>query len=229
MHISFQIPNQKNILKAANELQKTQISEKKLALYSQWCRFDARLSEIWISHFYKNHQLFNLQLLYNEIHKQPWPAATICLLEFVPQLAKRNEQKILKNILRFLSFEVKPAQGEIFYFEMTKMKPQWQLQEVINGIKSFSKWGYWCQEIPINKLNLKNRSTTFRSKQKRQAVLSKLIEDFVAHSKTITVQDYLRALGGTVSKRIAQMDLQHSSSLEPIGQTRNRKYVIRKT
>ena len=238
------IPSSKKLASVYYNLQFAQKkeSDKSIALYSQWVRLDPRLGEIlvaYIAKFWKSHHPISLN---EEIKKQVWPQALGVILEqtklyfFKQSKSSQSSKKKLKeklyemkeDLALFQSWyecvmcSIKPASGELFFFEIYSIGSSLFHKEVFHTTKSYRKWGYLGKELMLNK-TISLGKTLIPSEQRKC-----ILENLIQKKKTITVKEYLSELDFQVHPKQAQMDLKNHKKLKPRGYTRSRVYLVKK-
>jgi hypothetical protein len=116
------------------------------------------------------------------------------------------------------------AQWEQFYIGVSKFGGLLCRQSAERALKPFLAWGYLCNDLPVNKASAALRTRTLLGSDARQAILLELGR---SHD-SFTVEDYLRAAGPGLHRRQAQRDIRRWFGGHTFGETRARRYRLRK-
>lgn len=217
------IPIQSDLLEAYNELLANQaITNKKLALYSQWTRFDPRLAEIMTSYLSQNWLRFSAVELHKQILKQPWPQALSVLLDFAESKLRntrsRKDFSFFSLWKKTVTYRIPPAHGEQYYIGVESFAGKRMQKMAGESLPEFTRRGYLAKDAPINK-NIEYPKIP-RGPKERQ----KWIKETLKKQNKISVTQYLSSLNFTISRRQAERDLA-DSGLQPKGFTRSRFYL----
>ncbi|MDZ4678443.1 MAG: hypothetical protein SGI74_13155 [Oligoflexia bacterium] len=213
------IPTIKELQKSYDKIQSDEdLSLEDLSLFTQWSRFDPRLTEQLIQYFNKHWKKIHPVLFNEEICKQPWPTVVGVLLEFVSHLTLKPSRKLFKNWMNCVLSGVEVSSMSQFYIGIWSLGGAQMYRSSENSLKPFLKWGFLSDDVPFNK-SLK-KPTTLSSLNVRMKILNKLIQE----NQIITVESYMLKLNGTVSRRQAERDLAQHKDLRAKGFTRNRVY-----
>ena len=225
------IPTNNQLQTAYDHLQSPNkaVSEDRLALWSQWTRFDPRLGEILVNHVAQQWKQIHPARLNLELFSQPWPAVFGVILEQCELLFKSREKKQNSHLNHLFSHwsrctmtDIQPARNEQFFIGVNAFAGR-QVQKLpLRSIKAYSKWGYLGDTILINKYQ-KDETLTLPSLPVRQATMDGLMISL----KKFTVNDYINALGRSINRRQAQRDLSTNEKLIAKGSTRGRYYLAR--
>ena len=220
------IPTQLDLLKAYETLQAhpDHISVSDLTLWTQWTRLDPRLGEQWIAHLGKTWRTIS-PIEFNELLKKTtWPSAAGPLLETVHTfyISNKDTRKLFMNWLNCVMSGIKTAQGEQYFIGLRAFAGKLMQEDVNHSIKLYRRWGYYGQEILINKAGkkLKENPRTLLPLETRL----RLLNEYMKVHESIRSKDYIELLGGCISQRQAELDLKAHSKLKPIGLTKGRFY-----
>ena len=219
-----QIPSQKDLLAAYNQIQSgssVQPEPAKLALWSQWTRFDPRLGELLVEWFARCWTKQDPIALNAALRTQPWPAAIGPILE-TAALIQTIELELFRNWLRVVMTTFLPAPNEQFFIGLNKVAGPRMIREAGAASKVFRRWGFLSSEVLLAKGSALGRRTLV-SPLARLNVLN----DLLAIKHEISVNDYLFALNGLVSRRQAERDLAGHPGLRARGFTRRRTYTLK--
>lgn len=197
------------------------ISPENLVLYAQWSRFDPRLGEQCARWITENWETIPLQELRARNLVSTWPQALALLSEFSLLLIKEKyPQKVplFKKWQAFLVYGIEPAHHEQFYIGLAKIAGKTMLKDALYSTQPYRKWGYLARETLIQKVGV-GKSTQLTAPQ-RKLRLNELLRSM----SRITVNDYILALEGQVSRRQAERDLASNPRLFAQSETRGRYY-----
>ncbi len=225
------IPSQKELAKAYIKLNEASRVEgvsiqtipttAQIALWSQWCRLDPRLAELFVRALSICWVHLPPSQLNKELAVMPWPTAFGVLGEQSKDyLLKAPSEKMAFNYwIQCVMVGLSKTSYELFFIGQRKIAGKEMYLDASLTIESYYKWGFLSREILVNKYS--NNGHTLISRSRRQSALRFLLKK----KKRITTQDYINWLEGLVSRRQAQMDLQNSRLLKPDGRTRGRTYI----
>lgn len=217
------VPSLRDLERAYRKLQSDleSISIAEWALWSQWSRFDPRLAEQWISGLSKQWRDVSPLLLNESLRSHPWPAAAGVLLEqaWVYWDGSQEEKTLFRAWSRCVMSGVEAAPNELFFIGLRAFAGEAARRDAIESLKPYRKWGYYGRELLVNKA-LARKKRTLASPGVRRRKLEELLKS----RSRITVGDYIDCLGGAVGRRQAELDLQKTPRLKPIGQTQGRFY-----
>ena len=224
------IPSTRQLAKVYSILQdmkKEKVSEKQLALYSQWSRLDPRLGEIVVQHIAWCWKQYHPIKLNSAIGSQVWPAALGVLLNHVPIYFQQKEKNwkefdLFKKWSGCVMDSVPPAKNELFFINLYLPNSKFLYREAFYSTKLYKQYGYLGKELLINKAKPAHK-TLIPAKQ-RKVILNELLKT----KKTLTVKEYLRELGFQLHPKQAQRDLQNHPRLQAYGNTKNKVYYKRK-
>jgi len=225
------IPSLKELQKAYGVLQSKKIcTERSLALYSQWARFDPRLAEILVSKILSNWKNWNALFIQQELKKQPWPLALALLCEQAQDYGKQNQddEKIFTHWKQMIFVVFPKPHFEQYFIGLRAIAGKAMLDDAQFSLSSYKKWGYLGREVLINKSNAQHTLDTKKTPTRLKAPQRKMILDkLLLEMTSVKVTDYLQALNFGASRRVAEMDLKAHKDLKPIGYTRSRIYKKR--
>ncbi len=194
--------------------------ESEIALWSQWSRFDPRLAEIltgWLARSWKS---LSPLLLRQELIKRPWPAAFGVILDQATHGIASEDKSVYSSWMNLVMVDIPLGLNEQFFIGIRSFGKGLMLRDVTHSTRSYLRWGYFGYEILLNKSkNLKNR-TQMNSKMRKL-----LLDELILKQERITVNSYIEALDGNVSRRQAERDLKSHLKLNAIGNTKARFYV----
>jgi hypothetical protein len=199
------------------------IDEATLAHWSQWARLDPRLAEQLVALMALHWRSWDALALQALLKVEPWPGALGVLGEHAASMMAKTERQLFKAWLALTMTGLPHGPGELFFMGTMKFGGPRMRAEAEQATKPYLRWGYLGREPLRNKASALESQTQMSPSRRRQ-VLSALR----GRQRRITVQDYMDALGGAVSRRVAQKDLAHCTSLRSRGRTRGRVYVPRR-
>ncbi len=217
------IPSEEDLLKAYSLLQfsKQEIPLHEISLWSQWCRFDARLAEILIQYFEKNWLEISPLDFNAELIKTPWPAVMGVLLDQMKFFIKfsKTELSLFKNWSKCVMTGIQNANHELFFIGTYGFASERMREDVVKSNKSFLNRGYFGTDLFFNKAK-SNKKTLIPAKTRHY-----IINAFLKKHQRLTVAEYRGFFDGWVSMRQAQYDLSNHPRLKPRGNTRGRFFV----
>ena len=233
MQIALKIPSSTDLRKAYEFFETSARSPrtrtgddfKKIALYTQWVRFDARLGEIIVAFLSTHWSMMPAALLNQELMCLPWPAVMGVLLAHVELILKGEEKRKFKLWRALVFHSIESATGELFFIGTRKIAGLQMSLDASRSITPYSQWGYLARDLLFNKAGKLRSKHTLLTPFQRNLLLKELVRE----RKRITVNHYIEKCDGMVSRRQAQLDLERFSEMKnkaySKGQTRNRVYI----
>lgn len=194
-----------------------------LALFSQWCRFDPRLAEIWVHYLASHWQTMNPIELNNALRQQPWPAAAGVLLEFVQLSFHKDSSEDAKKYQlwkKLVTFDFLPADWEFYFIGIHKIGGKFMLEDSCFSLIQYKSWGYLGRDILIHKPELSPFTKAHFQKEVRYQILKSLFKS----NPRVHVKMYWEAVNKSISLRQAERDLSECGFVEAVGQTKGRYY-----
>jgi hypothetical protein len=195
-------------------------TEEDLALWSQWCRVDPRLAEIWIEYVRDHYGEISPLQLRELTLKHPWPAAIGVLLEHVFCFFSGPEAKIFKKWMELVLSGVEPAKDEQFFIGLRALGRKLMYEDAVFSLVPYRRWGFLGREVLFNKAQMRQRVRGWMLPKTRRLLLDR----FLNEKSRITAKQYHFLLEGVISLRQAERDLRQHSQLEKFGQTKGRFY-----
>ena len=194
-------------------------SEKELALFARWGRFDPRLAEIWITYLSKKWTLHNPVQLRDELLRGPWPAAAAVLLHFARKLTDGESQRVFDCWCRLVTEGIPKVDAEQFFIGLRQIGGKEMFEDARFATREYLEWGFLGRENLV-----RGKSVTHLSANGREQVLKTLLES-VSRLRT---DAYWNAIGRCVSRRQAERDLKRSPLLRVQGKTKGTYFVARR-
>lgn len=199
-----------------------------LGLWTQWARFDPRLAEQWIGLVQRAWRQIPVLDFNRELRAQPWPAAAGVLLDqagaFRPRGTHAIERQLFRDWRRLAMSGIPPAEGGQFFIGLRSFAGNAMRLDAEDSLRSYRRWGFLGREILRTKAAAPGSATaTLATRSFRR----KRIGELIRTGRSFTVNDYLRAVGYSVSRRQAELDLREDSRIEAQGKTRALVYRAR--
>lgn len=223
------IPSQKEIIAAVGVLEKSLVPAVDLVRFGQWARFDPRLAECWIENvafFWKKINPVEFSAVLKE---QVWPSSVGPLMEHLDWVLPSDEIDQFRLWKKCVLASIKPAPWQLYFFHQHSPGSMRQLAEAKRSLAPYSKWGYLCSDLCLNKEAQKLATSKSDSKQIRKRFLTlsqrkEVIEKLASEREKFTVNDYLSFLHHRIGRRQAERDLGAHPKLKKSGHTRSRFY-----
>ena len=202
-------------------------SAQSLVLFSQWCRFDSRLSEIWVKYIHSHWKTILPTELNDLLLPQPWAAAAGVLLEFVQLSFSKDVVNDLKKFIlwkEIVTHKVSPAPWEIFFIGLQPLGSKSMFEDACYSLTEYSAWGYLGREVLINKASSSSVNKPHLRKEVRYQILKGLLEG----SPRVHTKTYWEAIDRSISIRQAERDLETCAFLKSGGNTKGRYYLLRR-
>jgi hypothetical protein len=216
-----------------------------LARGVDYSRLDPRAAELFVTRLLEDWDKIPAPRFAEAIRQEcHWPQALGALLEFVRigarldilghGLLKKPQGFALDHWMESLTelCEIHPEEGcEQFFFGNRAFAGKASLEDATRSLTPYLRWGYISQEVPFNKSLRWQGNITLLSEMTRKLRLQEWLEEQRALNDglpaRLSVEAYRNLLGGWVSVRQAQLDLQKFKGLRATGKTRSRRYRIR--
>ncbi len=200
------------------------IPELKIALWTQWSRFDPRLAEILVEFISRRWEAIPPLPLRKALLDSPWPSAFGVIFEntLSAGLIPPGQRRVFRHWGAVVLSGVAPASNEQFFFGIRKVGGSEMMKDVVESSKSYLKWGYFGRELLLNKAAPSESRTELPATARER-----FLRELISGRNRITVNDYREALDHRVSRRQAELDLARSKDLIPVGNTRGRFYRVR--
>ncbi len=198
-----------------------------LLLWAQWIRFDPRLGEIFTRWLSQHWQIIHPLAMNVEILKSPWPAVWGVLLDQVEALLRLEKRCIGSELQRWKAWkklmlaEVQPDSPQLFYFQLVSPVGKIAQEWVNQPSRDFAAWGYFANDAWINKAPWAKRTAV------KTEVRLRVLQRLAKSGEPFTTRAYIEALGGRVTWRQAQRDLQSFPRLHSEGATKDRTWKRR--
>ncbi len=189
----------------------------RLALWGQWCRFDARMAELWVVALARVWRQVNPVALHEAALEQPWPSVVGVLLELVDRRISRAERVRYRGWKTATCAGIPKAPWQQFFIGLDRIAGPRMQDEARYAAKEYRRWGFLSRE-PV--AAPKERVGVRRSLTVAPDVRRALLADLLRSRGRITVQEYLDALPAALNRRQAQRDLASFSGASAIGRTR---------
>lgn len=211
--------------------------EQRLAIYSNWARFDARLAQILVRFFAENWPSIDANSLNAALRLQQWPRALGPILDFVSLEFKGELREALKEQKKISSSPFAQfKRAAMFGFTRARLADsasqyfigqrafggRLMQQDAEFSLKIYRRWGFVSREnlLPQKARSARPSATLLDADQRRRCLDALLKTQF-----RITARQYRLALDNQVSVRQAELDLSNHPRLKPMGRTKGRSYV----
>ena len=229
----------RDIEKRVDEMASDQIlSEKQIAIYSQWSRLDPRLAELFTGYLERwGHEVHTFRLL-SELEALPWPRAILVPLRFAEMkltfeiktseassMPKPSRLATLQALIKSIDRAFPDVSNDLYFIPL--QRPNRVLTDEMIDLQTepYLSAGF-IGSAPLFAKGQAPEGVTLMTKDARERLLQRLIvrkSDSVPR-EDLTVDRYISACRGLVSRRQAQRDLDAEPKLKAIGFTRNRRY-----
>ncbi len=201
------------------------VSAEDLVLFSQWCRVDARLAEIWIQRYTNDWSKYSPIELRAELSRQPWPLAFGVLSDQAARYGgmKRAEKKILRTLTRAVLHGFEHASGENFFILHAPLGSKSLEKDAAQSDPTYRRWGYFGRDVLPRAAAKAKFGTQTRI---RRSDRLRFLDQWLKCRKRFRIDEYRDALERRVSMRVAQQDLAGSKRVKRVGNTKARYYVV---
>ncbi len=196
----------------------------KVALMSQWARFDPRLGEQLVAHLGFVWRKLGPLELHEELRHQPWPSSMgVILLETLDSIPKKD-RALFRGWMALVMGGVELAPDEHYFIGLRSPGSRLMFEDTLRSHRSYRRWGYFGREALVNKAVARaGDSSRIDSKTRRR-----ILDELLSTRERITVREYREALEGAVTRRVAELDLERHPRLRGRGNTRARFYGVLK-
>lgn len=190
----------------------------RIALLTQWSRFDGRLAEVLAQYILRFFKKVNWPEVWSDLQLAPWPQVLEVLLRFCEAALKDRDREFLQGLI-WTQRKIFPATSGGLFFIPLQRQPFVTTDAEI----TWSLWPYraagFIGSLPLIKPAKGASATTFLNPTQRLRLLEKL----QTTDGSFRVEDYIVLCRGLVSRRQAQRDLA-AAHLKTKGFTRRKKY-----
>lgn len=191
--------------------------EELFILGADWSRFDPRLLEILVQFGATYSDNLNPQRLRFLMKKMETPQTVGVISSFI-QTAKPEDTE-LNLFWNYVTENLKPVEHQFYFRDIYSPAGRLSERAVRESLQEFKKWGFLGRErLRINPAD----GTTIGSmdSDSRLNVLKRLF----AEQKEIQISDYLKAIGHSISRQQALLDLKRTNAI-PKGKGRSAYWV----
>lgn len=193
--------------------------EELVVLASQVARHDPRTLWILVELLATRYARLNPNALRSALRDSRWPAALGVALEFARRVSRDPE---LDGFAGFVMRGVQRASGEQFFVSTNAFSGTLARRDAEESLAEYKRWGFLSREEPVAK-ELGTTAHGTLGRRERMNLLRRLAERL----GSITLSDYLEALGSKASTRQASRDLAKAPFLLRSGTTRAARYSLR--
>lgn len=212
-------PSPNELLRAYNKFQSHSASLEDLGDCFEWVRFDPRLGEILVKHIECNWQQWNPMQVNRMIRKKEWPTVFAVLCEHVQLLLAKPQKKEFGSWFSCVAADLPIPSPQLFFINLFAFGGKLARAEAFNSLKIYRRWGFYSAHLMLRKTP--PQKTLLKKTQRRI-----LLQELLAQKPRVTVNDYMKHLGGHISRRVAELDLHES--LKKQGQTKGAVYQKKK-
>lgn len=170
------IPSESPLIEAYNLLQAHHepVSLEQIIFWGQWARFDPRLAEILIERLCDNWKEINPFEFQQKLLNQVWPQAIAPLIEHIELLLKSSEISRFRIWKKMSLYQIPPAKGEIYWIGVYTFAGKTMRQLPSRSLLPFTRWGFYADDILLNKARSRKLSRTILPKKQRLEILYQL-------------------------------------------------------
>lgn len=240
------LPQTDDLLEAYREIEKRgdglrsdqALSEKQIAVYSQWSRLDPRLAELFTGYLERwGHEIHIFRFL-RELESLPWPRAILVPLRFAEiKLTfgmktaeaslgpKASRVATLHALINSIDRTFPEKSNDLFFIPLQRLNRVLTDEMIDLQTEPYARAGF-IGSAPLFAKGQTPDGATLMTKGARERLLLRMIGGKPASGtrEDLTVDRYMTACRGLVSRRQAQRDLDAEPRLKAIGFTRNRRY-----
>jgi hypothetical protein len=191
-------------------------AEELLVLAAQAARRDPRLLWVLVELLATRFDAFDPLKLRRAASRARWPATVAVALEFARLAAPSVD---LEDYARFVTARLPPAPGERFFLGTRAFGGELARRDAEESLGEYKRWGYLGREVPYAKELATSARGTLGPAERRN-----LLRRIARRRGTVTLREYLDALGGHASRRQASRDLARARFLTREGRTRGARW-----
>jgi hypothetical protein len=196
-------------------------AEEVVVLAAQAARYDPRLLWVLVEFLTNNFGKLDPVKLRAALRASAWPGALGVAFEFARRASRSPE---LEDLHHFTMRGIPRASGEQFFLSTHAFGGELSRREAEESLAEYKRWGFVSREEPLPKeLGPVSRGTLGRPERLN------LLLRLVRRLGSISLSDYLEALGHRASARQASRDLSTAPFLVRRGTTRGARYVLKET
>lgn len=218
------VPSMNELVRAMNLLQSKPLSGTSFLRLFPLTRFDPRITEVMIEGIARDWRKIDPRPLGDDLKSHPWKRAAGFLMDCATYLIPPAERSSFRRWSR--AVVAKPTQpsrlsAETFWIGLYSPGSRNLERQLTNCLPIYRRWGFVGADLPLNQSRLS--SSTDRSWMDAPA-RRRLLDHLLSRGESFTANDYRQALGGGVSRRLAELDLSRHPGVAASGRTRNRVY-----
>ena len=194
-------------------------AEETLVLAAQAARRDPRLLWVLVELLAGRYDAFDPLKLRRAAARARWPAAVGVALEFARAAVPSAE---LDDYARFVSARLPAAPGERFFLGTRAFGGEQARRDAEESLAEYKRWGFLGREVPYAKELATAARGTLGPAERRN-----LLRRIAGRRGSVTLREYLEALGGRASRRQASRDLARAGFLAREGRTRGARWRYR--
>lgn len=194
-------------------------AEEIIVVASETCRFSPRLLGILIDFFVQRFRGLNPFQLAALLPCIPTPQGLGVIAAFAKNVAADPD---LKSFFEIVLRGIKPAPWQYFYNPQTRPRPMERMDEIVYSPQEFKQWGFWSNMDPF----LKEKRPPKAAWKFTVDARKKILKDLLRQHRRIRLSDYLNALGHSISRQQAHLDLISMKGLKATGKNRGRWYSV---
>jgi hypothetical protein len=189
-----------------------------LVLAAEMSRYDPRLLGILVEYFIDHWRDINpvkLRRLYTEMKN---PEVFGVVGEF---LRNTTDDKEVAPYFYHLIDGLKPAPLQFYFHGLYRVGGRLAKRAAESSLAEYKRWGFLASEQPILGGKLKRPIGTLDKDSRIN-----LLRDLIEKKEVITISDYLKLLGHTISRQQALIDLNKCGFARKFGQGRGSKWKL---
>jgi hypothetical protein len=170
-----------------------------LVLAAEMSRYDPRLLGILVEFLIKHAFKINPHRFRNYYAKMETPQTIALIAEFVKNATPSIEVRYLMD---YLQKGLRPVLTQLYFKNLYSPGGKWMQRAAEESLAQYKKWGFLALESPS--IDVYNKKTVGHpDANSRRNILKRLFEE----KKQIQMKDYLKHLGGNISRQQALKDL----------------------
>lgn len=192
--------------------------EELLALASDMSRYDPRLFGILVDFFVGRWRELNPAALRGLYKDMKTPQTIAVIGEFLLGAVEDEEARFF---VQYISAGLKPLPTQFYFYDLYSPGGYLAQRALEEGVSEYRKWGFLACERPTLAGEDKKTTGSF-DRTARQNILKRLLNE----KKEISLKDYLDALGFSISRQQALIDIKTSKLARAQGAGRGAKWRL---
>jgi len=192
-------------------------AEELFCLAADLSRFDPRLITILARWLVLRIGNFNPAAIRLNFSRMDTPQTVAVIAEFL--LGDRKLDKELRFFLKYLQTGLAPVPHQLYFRNMYSPGGRLMERAVQSTLSEYKRWGFLAREAPVIDETTRMPSGRLDAVARRQ-----VLKELIAHTGEVKLSKYIEALGGSISRQQALIDLRSMSGISCTGHGRGSRW-----